>query len=126
MRRKRTMTNSVKIDRRRFVMVSTAVAGSAIFGLHLPLRQAAAQTLGKEPWTVGIWAGGAEMNAWLVIGADDTVLFRVAKPEMGQGSLTVLPLIICEELECDWSKVKVEYADPNRSLRESNIYRSFG
>ena len=47
-----------------------------------------------------------------MIEPDDTVIIRVAKSEMGQGSFTALPMLVAEELECDWSKVKAEFAAP--------------
>jgi isoquinoline 1-oxidoreductase beta subunit len=50
------------------------------------------------------------------------ILIRSPHQEMGQGAITALPMIVAEELECDWSKVKVEYASPARNLREKNVY----
>ncbi|HLB15854.1 MAG TPA: molybdopterin cofactor-binding domain-containing protein [Burkholderiales bacterium] len=55
---------------------------------------------------------GAKLNTWVTIGADDTVTVMVPVAEMGQGVLTALPLILAEELDADWSKVKMEYAPP--------------
>ena len=57
-----------------------------------------------------------EINAWIVIEPDDTVTIRCRRAEMGEGSLTALPMIVAEELDCDWSKVQVEYASANRNL----------
>ncbi len=50
------------------------------------------------------------------------MLIRYQRSEMGQGSMTALPMIVTEELQCDWSKVRVEYASPNRNLRENKVY----
>jgi isoquinoline 1-oxidoreductase beta subunit len=67
--------------------------------------------------------GGTEVNAWLVIGSDDTVTIRVAQSEMGEGVFTSMPMLVAEELECDWTKVRAEYASANRSLRENRVYQ---
>ena len=67
--------------------------------------------------------GGQEVNAWLIIGSDDTVTIRVAQSEMGQGVFTSMPMIVAEELACDWTKVRAEYASANRSLRQNRVYQ---
>ena len=77
-------------------------------------------------WDKATPAGSSEVNAWIVIDPDDTVIIRVAKSEMGEGILTSMPMIIAEELACDWSKVKAEYASANRGLRQGNVYQRFG
>ena len=76
----------------------------------------------REPWLPPT-EGGVEINPWIVIGEDDRVLIRVNQSEVGQGVLTSNPMMICEELECDWSKVQSIFADPNRHVRENNAYR---
>ena len=65
-----------------------------------------------------------EINAWVVIEPDDTVIIRYGRAEMGQGSFTALPQILTEELECDWALVKPEYASANRNFRENKVYGS--
>ena len=67
--------------------------------------------------------GGQEVNAWLIIGSDDMVTIRVAQSEMGQGVFTSMPMIVAEELACDWTKVRAEYASANRSLRQNRVYQ---
>src|SRR5204863_5036569 len=61
-------------------------------------------------------AEGARLNAWVTIGTDDTVTILCPQSEMGQGVLTALPLILAEELDADWSKVKCEFAPGNPRL----------
>jgi isoquinoline 1-oxidoreductase beta subunit len=67
-------------------------------------------------------AAGAEVNAWILIAPDDFVTIRVAKAEMGQGVLTALPMLVAEELECDWSKVKTEYVAPEENIRRQRAW----
>jgi isoquinoline 1-oxidoreductase beta subunit len=70
--------------------------------------------------TEALAADGAKLNAWVTIGADNTITILCPAAEMGQGVLTSLPLILAEELDADWSKVKTEFAPPNPKLYGSS------
>ena len=104
------------ITRRRLLLSIGAAAGALCIGF--PLR--AARALG--PWTQTAFADAAEINAWLIIRQDNIVVIRVGQTEMGQGVFTALPMIVAEELECDWTLVHPEYASANRSVSEGNLY----
>ena len=79
-------------------------------------------TIAEKPWNSPT-TGGTEVNAWLIIGSDDSVTIRVAQSEMGEGVFTSMPMVVAEELECDWTKVRAEYASVNRSVRENRVYQ---
>ena len=114
------MTIMQQISRRRFIATSvTAVGGFALgIGVAAP---AEAATLSARPWSDDV-AHAGEINAWVVINPDDSVIIRYGRAEMGQGSFTALPQILTEELECDWAFVRPEYASANRNLRENQVY----
>src|ERR1700720_2986690 len=114
--------SSATLSRRQFVVTALTATGGFALGVAIPGAGQAA-TLGTQPWSPETAAAG-EINAWIVIEPDDTVIIRYARAEMGQGSFTALPMIVAEELECDWSKVKAEYASANRNVREDHIYKS--
>ena len=57
-----------------------------------------------------------EVTAWLVICPDNSVVIRVARSEMGQGAQTGLAMLVAEELECDWAKVRTEFVAPEENL----------
>jgi isoquinoline 1-oxidoreductase subunit beta len=113
------------IDRREFLVTTAAIGGGMALSLHLPeARAASAVARGRvdpRPWLPPV-EGGVEVNPWIVIGEDGRVLIRVNQTELGQGVLTSNPMMIAEELECDWEKVHSVYADPNRHVREKNLY----
>src|SRR5215470_2993896 len=111
------------LNRRHFLLVSASAAGGLAVGFALTGTAQAGPIL-PQPWDAA--GQGQEVNAWLVIEPDDSVIIRVAKSEMGEGIFTALPMIVAEELGCDWSKVKAEYASANRNVRESNIYQRMG
>jgi isoquinoline 1-oxidoreductase subunit beta len=111
-----------KLTRRQFMLTTSVVGGAFVLGFCLPSRRAGAAIIAQKPWTPPT-EGGTEVNAWLVIGPDDTVTIRVAQSEMGEGVFTSMPMLIAEELECDWTKVRAEYASANRSLRENRVYQ---
>jgi isoquinoline 1-oxidoreductase beta subunit len=107
--------------RRHFLIASLSAAGGLAVGVGLS-RTAAAVPIGSTAWDKPVPSGGHEVTAWVVIEPDETILIRVAKQEMGQGILTSLPMLVAEELACDWSAVRVEYASSNRNLREKSPY----
>jgi isoquinoline 1-oxidoreductase beta subunit len=88
--------------RRRFLVSSAAASGGLALGL--PINVAHADS------------GGAEVNLWVVVKPDDTCVIRIARSEMGQGTLTGLAQLVAEELECDWSRVTTEGITPGRNL----------
>lgn len=109
----------VNISRREFLISTTTVGAGFALGLYLPLSSSVALAVGEASSAV------PEVNAWVVIEPDDTVIIRIARSEMGQGTLTGLAQLVVEELECDWSKVKTEYPTPGQSLARKRIWGSF-
>jgi isoquinoline 1-oxidoreductase beta subunit len=108
------MTAQLDLSRRTFVTGAGTVVGAFTFGFSIPVREALAQS-----------AGSPEVNAWVVVKPDETVVIRIARSEMGQGTLTGLAQLVAEELECDWSKVSWEYPTPGENLRRERVWRNF-
>jgi isoquinoline 1-oxidoreductase beta subunit len=69
--------------------------------------------------------GSPEVGVWVAIGPDDTVNIRVVRSEMGQGTITGLAQLVAEELECNWSKVKIEYPTPGESVKRKRAWGDF-
>ena len=95
-----------------------AGAGAFVLGFYLPPRASQAQT---APAHGAAWytdPAVPEINAWIVVEPDDTVVIRIAQTELGQGVWTSNAMMVAEELQCDWSKVKPIYASANRDARE--------
>jgi isoquinoline 1-oxidoreductase beta subunit len=116
------MTIMHKISRRQFIATSLTAAGGFALGIGTG-SPAEAATLSVRPWSDDLPHAG-EINAWVVINPDDGVIIRYGRAEMGQGSFTALPQILTEELECDWARVKPEYASANRNFRDNKVYGS--
>ena len=108
------------LSRRAFLITTAAVAG----GMALGIGPAEAQNISPAPWGVAPGAGATEISAWIVIGADDTVTVRVPTPEIGNGIMTQIAMTVTEELNCDWSKVRAEFASPLRDIHENGVYSS--
>ena len=108
------MTRARRLDRRSFLVGVAAAGGGLALGFEIPFGSDIARA-----------AGAPEINAWIVIRPDDTVIIRVARSEMGQGVSTALPMLVAEELECDWSKVTVEFPSPDENLRRNRVWGDF-
>ncbi len=113
------MTKPV-LSRRFFLKASVAVGGGLILGFHMP--DALAASIGARPQSTTT-ASGTEINAWLVIDKDGTVTIRIPHTEMGQGGITSVAMLIAEELNVNWSKIKTEFVDANRHLRNNKEYK---
>jgi isoquinoline 1-oxidoreductase subunit beta len=110
------MNEITRIDRRSFLVSAAAVGGGLAVGFDFPAGGRGA---------VRASASTPELNAWVVIKPDDTVVIRMARSEMGQGTITGLAQLVVEELECDWSKVKTEYPTPGQSLARKRVWGDF-
>jgi isoquinoline 1-oxidoreductase beta subunit len=109
------MTSIPRIARRSFIIGTAAVGGGLALGLRLPFG----------PGVVRAADGSPEVNAWVVIRPDDTVVIRIARSEMGQGTLTGLAQLVAEELECDWAKVTTEYPTPGQNVKRKRVWGDF-
>ena len=107
-----------KIDRRSFIVGTAAVGGGLVLGLNIPFGPFGGSVVRAQD-------GSPEITAWVVIRPDDTVVIRVARSEMGQGTLTGLAQMVAEELECDWSKVTTEYPTPGQSVARKRVWGDF-
>src|SRR5947207_7015981 len=105
----------MKMNRRSFIVGSAAVTGGLALGLRLPFGPAVA----RAP------AGSPEIGVWVAIAPDDTVNIRVVRSEMGQGTITGLAQLVADELECNWSKVKIEYPTPGESVKRKRAWGDF-
>src|SRR5215510_1377798 len=111
-----TIMTMPKFTRRSFLISSAAVGGGLALGLRVPFGPAVVRAADGSP----------EVTAWVVIRPDDTVVIRIARSEMGQGTLTGLAQLVAEELECDWSKVTTEYPTPGQSVARKRPWGDFG
>jgi isoquinoline 1-oxidoreductase beta subunit len=110
---------TMKLSRRRFV-VGTAVAGGGLaLGMRLPPGPGSAEARSAVN-------AGREVNAWVVVRPDDTCVIRIARSEMGQGTLTGLAQLVAEELECDWKKVTTESITPGQNLARKRVWGEMG
>ncbi len=104
------MNTSLELNRREW-LCSAAAASAFVFGF--PTGAAAQDSTAPE------------VNAWVVIHPDDRVIIRIARSEMGQGTLTGLAQLVAEELGCDWGKVSTEYPTPATNLKRNRVWGNF-
>jgi isoquinoline 1-oxidoreductase beta subunit len=113
------MTKQI-LSRRSFIRASVAAGGGLMLGFHMPVALAASIGPRTQSTTTAV---GTEINAWIVIDKDGTVTLRIPHTEQGQGGITSVAMLIAEELNVDWSKIKTEFADANRHLRNNKEYK---
>src|SRR5437868_10499253 len=104
-----------QINRRSFVVSAAAFGGGLALGMDLPFGPKVVRAASSSP----------EINAWVVIKPDDGVVIRIARSEMGQGTMTGLAQLVAEELECDWSKVSTEFPSPGQNVARSRVWGNF-
>ena len=110
------MSNVPQMTRRSFLVAAAAAGGGLALGLKLPFG---------GPDVVRAADDLPEVNAWVVIRPDDSVVIRIARTEMGQGTMTGLAQLVAEELDCDWSKVSTEYPTPGQNLARNRVWGNF-
>src|SRR5580692_12394157 len=101
--------NAQNMDRRNFLKTGAAGAAGLLVGFYfhgdLETLEAASGANGDAPIV---------LNAWIHVGTDDLVTILIDKSEMGQSILTGLAMIGADELDCDWSKVRTEFAPADK------------
>jgi isoquinoline 1-oxidoreductase beta subunit len=106
------MTQMAKVNRRSFIVGSSTLGAGLALGFHVPLAQADA-------------VASPEVNAWVVVKPDETVVIRIARSEMGQGTMTGLAQLVAEELNADWSKVTTEFPTPGQNVARKRVWGDF-
>lgn len=106
-----------KLNRRGFLQAGATAAGGLMIGFYLPEKSRLdAQTA----------AAPAKLNAFVRVGADDSVTLMIHKSEMGQGTVTSLSMLLAEELECDWKKIRNEFPDVDPAYAGGGMMGAYG
>ncbi|MEL6728727.1 MAG: molybdopterin cofactor-binding domain-containing protein [Pseudomonadota bacterium] len=114
------MADTIHLSRRNFI-VGTGATGLTI-GI---LASCAPSATEPEAPDYSDLPPNPEVNAWVHIDHDDTVTVRIARSEMGQGTLTGLAQLVADELDADWDKVTTEYPTPGQNLARERVWRDF-
>jgi isoquinoline 1-oxidoreductase subunit beta len=107
------MTYMPRMNRRTFVVSAAAAGGGLALGLDIPFG---------GPKVIRAADGSPEVTAWVVIRPDDSIVIRIARSEMGQGTATGLAQLVAEELNCDWEKVTIEFPTPGQNLARNTVW----
>ena len=109
-------TKIANLSRRKFVVGSALTGVGLAVGIELPVNALAANAVSLS---------SPEIGAWVVVKPDESVIIRIVRSEMGQGTSTGLAQLVAEELECDWSKVSIEFPTPGESLKRKRVWGDF-
>jgi isoquinoline 1-oxidoreductase beta subunit len=110
-----------QLSRRQFLVTASAVGGGLALGISFA-EESGGAFVAAAPWDLADPASGVEFTPWIMIGADGIVTVRVATPEIGNGAMTQTPMLVAEELACDWAKIRAEQAPTSRDYRENGVY----
>ena len=99
------------ITRRGFLQVGAAAGGGLLIGAYLPWNGDGVATA----------AGAFEPNVWIRVSSDDSVRIMLTMLEMGQGVMTSMPMLVAEELDFDWSRIKTEWAGADPKYGNPNF-----
>lgn len=113
---------TIAVSRRRFLVGSCTAGAGFSLSMMLPFGANAGHHGDHDESSS---AEDNEINAWVVIQPDDNVIIRIARSEMGQGTITGLAQMVAEELECDWSNVSWEYPTPTDNLKRDRVWGAF-
>src|SRR5262245_64924897 len=102
----------MNLNRRTFLKTTTAVGGGLLIGGYIAFEHENAELLA---------AGSFEPNIWLKVNSDDTVRIMLTQLEMGQGVMTSMPMLVAEELDMDWSKIKTEWTPADAKYGNPNF-----
>ncbi len=112
------ITKNARISRRGLLLGSVAAGGGLALGLGADGQYVHAQKAAG--------AAGDELGVWVVVRPNEQVVIRIARSEMGQGTLTGLAQLVAEELECDWKNVTTEQVTPGQSLARKRAWGEMG
>jgi isoquinoline 1-oxidoreductase beta subunit len=110
-----------RIERRSFIKAGSAAAGGLLIGFYVPGSEAVLDAQFGQPQ-----GGPPNVNAFVRIGTDDVVTLIIHKPDNGQGTETSIAMLLAEELECDWSRIRTEFAPIDAAAYGGALQGTFG
>ena len=119
MKQQKDRAGALALSRRSFLVGTAAATGGLAIGIRVPFELGSAEAQSAA-------AGGAEINAWVLVKPDDTCVIRIARSEMGQGTRTGLAQLVAEELECSWKNVVTESITPGQNLARERVWGEMG
>jgi isoquinoline 1-oxidoreductase subunit beta len=119
MKDKSTRIGATGLTRRNFIVGTAAAGGGLAIGVRFPFGNGSVEAKTATDT-------GTEVQAWVVVKPDDTCVIRIARSEMGQGTLTGLAQLVAEELACDWKKVATESITPGQNLARQRVWGEMG
>lgn len=110
------------MNRRHFIVNSSKAAGGLALSFNFPMMA----KLSAQTNVQNAGAAANEVTAWVVVKPDDSIVVRIARSEMGQGTLTGLAQMVVDDLDGNWGKVSTEYPTPGENLARARIWGDFG